>query len=129
MDDSQPLFAQIALAIEEQIISGALPEESQAPSTNELAVFYRINPATAAKGINLLVDRDILYKRRGIGMFVKPGARTRLLAMRQAAFRDTFVRPLVTEAKALDLSSPQVIGLIEEEFATDSFPILTEELA
>ena len=127
MDDSKPLFTQVSLAIEEQIISGALPEETQVPSTNELAAFYHINPATAAKGINQLVDRDILYKRRGIGMFVRLGSRSRLLAERQASFRDVYVRPLVSEARALDLSVDQVNDLVSEEFAADSFRVLIEE--
>lgn len=127
MDDSRPIFAQISLAIEEQIIAGALPEETQVPSTNELAMFYRINPATAAKGINQLVERNVLYKRRGIGMFVQPGARSRLLADRRATFRDTYVQPLVAEARALGLSSDEVTDLITEEFATDTFPVLIRE--
>lgn len=127
MDDSKPLFAQIAQEIEQQIISGALPEDSQVPSTNELAVFYRINPATAAKGVNQLVDRGILYKRRGVGMFVTPGVRAQLLADRQAAFHETYVRPLVAEANALDMTSRQVTDLVKQEFAADSFPSLLEE--
>ena len=79
MDDSRPLFLQIAEQIENDIIDGALPEESQVPSTNEFAAFHRINPATAGKGVNLLVDDGVLYKKRGIGMFVAEGARDRLV--------------------------------------------------
>ena len=70
-------------------MAGTLLEEAQAPSTNELAGFYRINPATAAKGINKLVDEGILYKKRGIGMFVATGARTRLLERRGRSFTRT----------------------------------------
>ena len=80
MDEGRPIFQQIAEQIENSIIDGSLAEEAQVPSTNELAAFHRINPATAAKGINQLVDDGILYKRRGIGMFVSPGARTNCYA-------------------------------------------------
>ena len=73
MDESRPIFQQIAEQIENDIISGVLPEETQVPSTNEFAAFHRINPATAGKGVNLLVDAGILYKKRGIGMFVADG--------------------------------------------------------
>ena len=85
IEEGRALFLQIAESVEDSIIDGSLPEEGQAPSTNELAAFYRINPATAAKGVNMLVDKGVLYKRRGIGMFVAPGARE--LCSRSAAPR------------------------------------------
>ena len=73
IEEGRALFLQIAEGVEDSIIDGSLSEESQAPSTNELAAFFRINPATAAKGVNMLVDKGVLYKRRGIGMFVAAG--------------------------------------------------------
>jgi len=75
LNESTSLYLQIAAMIEDQILRGLLLEEEQAPSTNELARLYRINPATAAKGLNLLTDEGILYKKRGIGMFVAQGSR------------------------------------------------------
>ena len=87
MDESRPIFLQIAEQIENDIIGGVLPEESQVPSTNEYAAFYRINPATAGKGVNVLVDAGILYKKRGIGMFVATGARAAVIAAQDAPFR------------------------------------------
>ena len=73
--NEKSIYLQIAESIEDDIIRGVIEEETQIPSTNQMAVMYKINPATAGKGINLLVDRGILYKRRGIGMFVAAGAR------------------------------------------------------
>ena len=93
MENDRPIFLQIAELIENAIIDGSLPEETQVPSTNELAAFHRINPATAAKGVNQLVDDGTLYKRRGIGMFVSPGARDKLRARRREEFADQYVRP------------------------------------
>ena len=75
LDEGTPLFVQIAEQLADDIVDGVLAEGARAPSTNELAAFYRINPATAAKGINMLVDEAVLEKRRGIGMFVAAGAR------------------------------------------------------
>lgn len=115
MEQSEPLFVQVANFIEEQIISGALVEGAQAPSTNELAAFYRINPATAAKGINLLAQRSILYKQRGVGMFVAKGARGTLLEERRVTFSKTYVKPLVEEARALELSDKQVLEMVKDE--------------
>lgn len=115
MDDSRPLFLQIAEQIENDILAGALPEESQVPSTNEFAAFHRINPATAGKGVNLLVDEGILYKKRGIGMFVAEGARSRLVAKRREQFSHEYVRPLLQEAAKLGITQEQLVELIRKE--------------
>lgn len=113
-DDASPLFLQIAEQVEDSIVEGSLAEETQAPSTNELATFYRINPATAAKGLNLLVDKGVLYKRRGIGMFVAQGARAALLAERRAAFVTRYLEPVIAEAARLGLSTNDLTALLVE---------------
>ena len=113
MDESRPIFMQIAEQIENDIISGALHEETQIPSTNEFAAFHRINPATAGKGVNLLVDSGVLYKRRGIGMFVAEGSRARLVADRRERFREQYVTPLLDEARKLDISPVQLAAMIQ----------------
>lgn len=115
MDESRPIFLQIAEQIEGDIISGVLGEETQVPSTNEFAAFFRINPATAGKGVNLLVDEGILYKKRGIGMFVAEGARARLVAQRRDQFSTQYVRPLIEEAAKLGISADQLAELIRKE--------------
>jgi GntR family transcriptional regulator len=113
MDDSRPIFLQIAEAIENDILSGALKEETQVPSTNEFAAFYRINPATAGKGVNLLVDDGILYKKRGIGMFVAEGSWARLAKQRRERFETEFLAPLLAEASKLGLTQAQLITMIQ----------------
>ncbi|MBH0117774.1 GntR family transcriptional regulator [Salinibacterium sp. NG253] len=115
MDDSRPIFAQVAENIENDIISGALPEEGQAPSINEFAAFYRINPATALKGVNVLVDAGILYKKRGIGMFVAAGAQEQLKGARRDSFSSEYVRPLLAEAEKLGIDSAQLTQMIAKE--------------
>jgi GntR family transcriptional regulator len=114
IEEGRALFLQIAEGVEDSIIDGSLAEEAQAPSTNELAAFFRINPATAAKGVNMLVDKGVLYKRRGIGMFVAPGARDRLLAERRTAFADRFVDPLLAEGRKLGLGAEDLSRLLLE---------------
>ena len=113
MDEGRPIFQQIAEQIENSIIEGSLAEEAQVPSTNELAAFHRINPATAAKGINQLVDDGILYKKRGIGMFVTPGARAKLRVRRREQFSGQYLRPMLAEADKLGLSPTEVKGMID----------------
>ncbi len=115
LDEGKPIFLQIAEQIENDIIAGTLAEESQAPSTNEFATFYRINPATAGKGVNRLVDDGILYKKRGIGMFVAEGARARLIDARTTRFSDEFIRPLIAEATKLGITPDQLTEMISTE--------------
>ena len=114
MDEDRPIFQQIAELIENDIIAGVLPEENQVPSTNEFAAFHRINPATAGKGVNLLVDTGILYKKRGIGMFVAPGARARLLSQRRNQFTQSHIEPLLLEAEKLGISLEQLTAMIQK---------------
>lgn len=114
MDDGRPLFVQIAEKIEASILDGSLAEDDQAPSTNELAAFYRINPATAGKGINLLVDRGILTKRRGLGTFVAPGAPQIIRRERVEQFEKNYLKPLLTEAWAIGLDTAAVLAMIHD---------------
>ena len=114
LDEGTPLFVQVADRLGGQIADGGLAEGARVPSTNELAAFYRINPATAAKGINVLADGGLLEKRRGIGMFVATGARKRLLARRRAEFTQRYVEPLLTEAARLGIDTGELFALIKE---------------
>src|SRR5580692_8972564 len=114
LDDGTPLFAQVAERLAADIADGGLAEGERVRSTNELAAFYRINPATAARGINVLADEGLLDKRRGIGMFVAAGARATLLARRRAGFADRYVQPLLTEATRLGIDSDELIALIKD---------------
>src|SRR5580692_8758919 len=114
LDEGTPLFAQIAERLAEEIADGGLAEGERVPSMNELAAFYRINPATAAKGINLLADDGLLEKRRGIGMFVASGARRRLLGQRRERFAAQYVEPLITEAARLGIDTDELIALVRE---------------
>lgn len=112
MEEGRPIFVQLAEQIENDILSGALPEESQVPSTNEFAAFHRINPATAGKGVNLLVDAGILYKKRGIGMFVATGSRERIVGERRTRFESDYLRPLLAEAAKLGISGAELAALV-----------------
>ena len=109
----KPIFIQIAEGIEDGILTGAFPEESQIPSITEFSVNYKINPATALKGINLLVDENIIYKKRGVGMFVAEGAVQKLRKKRQDQFYTNYISSLIDEARRLGISSEDVIAMIE----------------
>ncbi|MBX5443857.1 GntR family transcriptional regulator [Sphaerobacter sp.] len=113
-DDRSPIYRQIAEQIKQAILTGDLQEEEQVMSTNQYAAFYRINPATAAKAFQELVDEGLLYKRRGIGMFVSPGARERLRSQRRERFFADVVEPMVAEARAIGIPLREVIQWLEQ---------------
>ncbi|MCR5033230.1 MAG: GntR family transcriptional regulator [Lachnospiraceae bacterium] len=112
LNESKSIYLQIGEMIENEILRDILKEEERVPSTNEFAQFYRINPATAGKGINLLVDEGILYKQRGIGMFVSKGAKEMIRNKRKETFVDQYVKTMLEEAKRLNISKEELIAMI-----------------
>ena len=112
LNDQSLIYLQIARMIEDDILRGVCRAEEQVPSTNELARVWHINPATAAKGLNQLTAEGILYKRRGIGMFVSPGAEDLIRTKRKAAFMADFVRPMIKESASLSLSREELLDMV-----------------
>lgn len=111
-----PLFVQIAEQIEDDVFTGVYAEGDRVPSTNELAALLGINPHTVLKGMNILVDEGIIYKRRGMGMYVQDGAAEKARAKRASAFGERYVAALVAEAKKLGFTKDQVIHFIEKGY-------------
>lgn len=111
--EDRPIFQQLAEQMEEAILAGTYPEESQVPSITEYSVAYKINPATALKGINLLVDAGLLYKKRGVGMFVSPGAREKLRQARRERFYHDYIQRTVWEARNLGLTDRELLDFLE----------------
>ena len=114
-DQNRPVFLQLSERLENEIISGQLQEDQQIPSINELASFYRINPATALRAVTMLVDEGVLYKKRGIGMFVSVGAKKTLVEKHLTQFNQSFIRPLLVEAKKLELTEDKIIKMLRKE--------------
>lgn len=115
LDDNKPIFLQIKEQLEDSIINDTIKAGERVPSTNEFAAFYKINPATAAKGINELVTEDILYKRRGVGMFVTENAKDILIEKRKQTFYENFILPLKEEAKKLRISETDLMKMMKGE--------------
>lgn len=116
LNQEKSIYIQISEMIENDILRDVLMEDERVPSTNELAKLYAINPATAAKGINILVDAGILYKKRGIGMFVSDGAKEVIRTKRKAQFYENYVSEIVNEAKTLGITKAELIAGIEKNF-------------
>ena len=107
-ESDTPIYMQVAEQIKDAILSGAFLEET------EISVTYKINPATVLKGMTLLTDAGILYKKRGVGMFVKKGAAGTILKQRKNAFYNSYIVRLLEEAKKLSISQQEIIRMIEE---------------
>ncbi len=112
-DGEKPIYIQLAESIEDNILKGVFEEESQIPSTTEMAVSLQINPATAAKGVSVLTDEGVVYKKRGLGMFVNTGAKRIILQKRRAAFYRDYVGALLEEAAKLGIGRDELIRMIE----------------
>ena len=112
----KPLFQQVADQIAEGIFNGAYLEGEQIPSTTEISKSYQINPATVLKGMNLLVERQLIEKKRGIGMCVLPGAQERVRSARKEEFLNKEVLEVVAEAKKLGITAEQLKQLIERGY-------------
>ncbi|KXU17555.1 GntR family transcriptional regulator [Corynebacterium sp. HMSC08C04] len=115
MGNPLPLYQQLASGIRDMIMSSQLAPGDRAPSTNELSAFHSVNPTTASKALTALFDEGLLEKRRGLGMFVTPEARTRIAEKRRAALHEDFVAPLLAEARALGITTAELIELIKSE--------------
>jgi DNA-binding transcriptional regulator YhcF (GntR family) len=115
LDDNRPIFIQIKEMVEDSIIDGSFTRGTRVPSTNELAAFYQINPATAGKGINELVAEGILVKKRGVGMFVTDTAREIVKEKRKQTFYDHYILPLKREARILNLKHEDLLEMLERE--------------
>lgn len=115
LDDSKPIYLQIKEYIEDSIMNGSMVVEERVPSTNELAKFYKINPATARQGMTELVAEGVLEKRRGVGMFVTDEAKQILVSKRRNLFYEHFIIPLKAEADKLKITSEELMTLLEQE--------------
>ena len=114
LTEEKSIYLQISQMIETDILRGILQEEERVPSTNELAKLYTINPATAAKGVNRLVDEGIIYKKRGIGMFVATGATEIIRNRRKQEFYQVRLAELLTEAQSLGITREDLIREIQK---------------
>lgn len=114
LNEDEPIFIQISKAIEDEILTDSIKEDEQVPSTTELSRLYNINPATVLKGMNILVDKNILYKKRGLGMFVNRGAKNTIKLLRKEIFKNKFIKNLIEEANKLDIDKDELLEMIKQ---------------
>ena len=114
LNEDEPIFIQISKAIEDEILTDSIKEDEQVPSTTELSRLYNINPATVLKGMNILVDKNILYKKRGLGMFVNRWAKNTIKLLRKESFKNKFIKNLIEEANKLDIDKDELLEMIKQ---------------
>ena len=119
LDDSKPIFQQISEMIANEIVEGELLEGDQIPSTTEISKFYQVNRATVQKGLAALVDAGYVYKQRGVGMFVAAGAKQKLFEKRKQDFYNEYLKPMLEEAKRIEIKKEELHHLIEEDYKDD----------
>lgn len=112
-NEDTPIYTQIASSIEDGILKDIYEEESKIPSTTEISITYKINPATVGKGFNILVEGEIIYKKRGVGMFVSSGAKEKLIKKRKSGFYDNYILSLIEEGKRLGITTEEIVSMIE----------------
>lgn len=113
--NDKPIYLQVAEIIENQILNDSLLPDERAPSTNEFSSILEINPATARKGITILVDEGILYKRRGMGMYVTEDAKSIIIKKRKQEFYEDRMPEILKEAKILEITKDELIDFIRGE--------------
>ena len=113
-DSMKPIYLQIAEWLEGEILSETIKEEERIYSQYQLAEMFTINPATAAKGLNILADEGIVYKKRGLGMFVSPNAKKFILTKRRSQVLGQMIKELVMEANRLDVGESELNRMIQQ---------------
>ena len=114
LNEDEPIFIQISKAIEDEILTDNIKEDEQVPSTTELSRLYNINPATVLKGMNILVDKNVLYKKRGLGMFVSSGAKNTIKLLRKESFKNKVIKNLIEEANKLEIDKDELLEIIKQ---------------
>lgn len=110
------IYVRLADWIEDEILAGTFAEGAQIPSVADLSANFRINHITALKGIAILTENGIIYKKRGVGMFVAEGAVKKLRKRRQKEYSGKYLRTAAAEAKKLGLEFDELVAMIREEY-------------
>ncbi|MBV7506163.1 GntR family transcriptional regulator [Bacillus sp. sid0103] len=113
LDGTKPIYLQISEWLEREILNGNFESDQKIYSQYQLAEIFNINPATAAKGLNILADENILYKKRGLGMFVASTAKDMILNKRKNETLKRLVEEIVLEADRLNVSKAELIEMIK----------------
>lgn len=114
LDSTTPIYIQIAQWLQHEIIANRLQADEKVYSQYQLAELFNINPATAGKGLTILLEEQLLYKKRGLGMFVATDAKDRILLKRRSEILTKMAQEIVLEAQRLLVSDEELLALIQK---------------
>jgi GntR family transcriptional regulator len=115
-DDGIPIYLQIKEEIENAIVSGSIKEEDSIPSIRVLAQQYKLNPQTISSAVSELMNSDVLYKKRGIGMFVNKGAREMLRKKKMKEFTEIELCRIIEKGINLGITKDDFIVMINSVY-------------
>lgn len=113
-NDNQPIYRQLRDRVVTMILEGVLAEGDALPSVRTVAAEYQLNPLTVLKGYQELVDEDLVEKRRGLGMFVREGARKRLLKAEREQFMTQEWPEIVQRIARLELGWDELLAEVKK---------------
>jgi DNA-binding transcriptional regulator YhcF (GntR family) len=116
LDNDRPIFLQVKEAIEDDILAGLLAPDDQIPSNSQLVGFFSVNPVTVHRGVSLLLEEGIVYKKRGLGMFVSPDAPVLLRKRERDNFEQDFIAPLMRQAVLLGIDRDTLHARIDRSW-------------
>ncbi|MDQ6800454.1 MAG: GntR family transcriptional regulator [Acidobacteriota bacterium] len=109
-NDGQPIYRQLRDRVVAMILDGVLNEGDPLPSVRNVAAEYRVNPITVLKGYQQLVDEQLVETKRGLGMFVKTGARTLLLQGEREKFLEEQWPRIYATIQRLGLTAKELLA-------------------
>lgn len=115
-DSDTPIYLQIAEMIREAILAGDIQEGEAIPSVRQISVEQNLNPQTVLNATQLLINENLIEKKRGLGMFVTDGARSQLQKSESERFRQQEIPGLIDRAKLLNISKDKLVQMVEESF-------------
>lgn len=118
-NNDQLAYIKLKEWLEDEILAGSFPENTQIPSVADLSVSFKLNHITVLKSINLLADAEILYKKRGVGMFVAEGAAEKIRTERQSEFYSKYIVSMVSEAKKLGIPVEELLKMTERGYENE----------
>lgn len=113
-NDTKPIYIQISEWLENEILAGTFQVDDKVHSQYSLAEMFTINPATAAKGLNILADGNVLYNKRGLGKFVSADAKMIIKDKRKNQTLKKLIEDVVAEAERLEVSEKELTEILKQ---------------
>lgn len=113
-NDKEPIYLQLKDLIRDMILSGDLKEGDSLPSVRQVAMDYKVNPITVSKSYQILVEEELVEKKRGLGMFVQEGASRKLQFNENEQFINEDWPKILTKIKHLNVDTNQLINSLKE---------------